>query len=44
LKIFYGKQANGRPAILEIVTPRLENDKILKQYFNFLKAQIGAFR
>jgi 2-succinyl-5-enolpyruvyl-6-hydroxy-3-cyclohexene-1-carboxylate synthase len=44
LKIFYGKQANGRPAILEIVTPRLENDKILKQYFKFLKAQIGTFR
>lgn len=42
LKSFYEKQSNGRPAILEIITPRLENDKVLKQYFEFLKnSQIG---
>jgi 2-succinyl-5-enolpyruvyl-6-hydroxy-3-cyclohexene-1-carboxylate synthase len=34
---FYQKQTNNRPAILEIITPRLENDKVLKEYFRFLK-------
>ena len=37
LKKFYKKQDNGRPAILEIQTPRLENDLILKRYFKFIK-------
>lgn len=40
LKIFYEKQENGRPAILEIITPRLENDKVLKRYFKFLKERV----
>jgi 2-succinyl-5-enolpyruvyl-6-hydroxy-3-cyclohexene-1-carboxylate synthase len=40
LKLFYGKQENRRPAILEIKTPRLENDKVLKRYFEFLKNKI----
>ena len=39
LKCFYEKQDNGRPALLEIQTPRLENDKILKAYFKFIKAR-----
>ena len=34
---FYEKQDNKRPAILEIVTPRLENDKVLKRYFKTIK-------
>ena len=34
---FYEKQHNKRPAILEIVTPRLENDKVLKRYFQTIK-------
>ncbi len=39
LTVFYEKQANGRPAILEIITPRFENDKVLKRYFEFLKTE-----
>ena len=42
LEIFYKKQDNGRPAILEIQTPRLENDKILKRYFEFIKEGIES--
>lgn len=38
LKLFYEKQENGRPAILEIQTPRFENDKVLKRYFRVLTA------
>jgi 2-succinyl-5-enolpyruvyl-6-hydroxy-3-cyclohexene-1-carboxylate synthase len=44
LKIFYEKQANGRPAILEIQTPRFENDKVLKRYFRVLTEKIHASR
>ncbi|MFK7949858.1 MAG: 2-succinyl-5-enolpyruvyl-6-hydroxy-3-cyclohexene-1-carboxylic-acid synthase [Saprospiraceae bacterium] len=40
LKSLYEKQENGRPAILEIQTPRLENDKVLKRYFEFIKEAI----
>jgi len=28
---------SDRPKLLEIFTPRLINDKILKDYFNFIK-------
>ncbi|MFZ3274462.1 MAG: 2-succinyl-5-enolpyruvyl-6-hydroxy-3-cyclohexene-1-carboxylate synthase, partial [Lutibacter sp.] len=31
-------EASSRPKVLEIFTPRLENDHILKAYFNNLKA------
>ena len=34
---FYEQQKNNRPAILEIMTPRFENDKVLKGYFENLK-------
>lgn len=37
LTVFYENQDNGRPAILEVKTPRLENDKVLKRYFEYLK-------
>lgn len=40
LKTFYNKQDNGRPAILEIQTPRFENDKVLKRYFEYLNSKI----
>lgn len=33
LPLFFGKQKNNRPAILEIFTPRLQNMKILGDYF-----------
>jgi 2-succinyl-5-enolpyruvyl-6-hydroxy-3-cyclohexene-1-carboxylate synthase len=38
LSLFYEKQDNNRPAILEIKTPRFANDKVLKAYFRFLKS------
>ncbi len=37
LPLFFGKQENNKPAILEIFTPRLKNMNILKNYFDYLK-------
>ncbi len=36
LETFYSAQSD-RPIVLEVVTPNLENDKVLKAYFNNLK-------
>lgn len=37
LPLFFNKQNNNRPAILEVFTPRLKNMDILKDYFVYLK-------
>jgi len=37
LEQFYSPLENNRPAILEVFTPKLDNDKILKAYFQHLK-------
>lgn len=36
---FFAPQPNHRPAILEIFTPRKENMKVLKEYFEFLSGK-----
>lgn len=36
LKKFFSPQENNRPALLELHTPRKDNDKILKRYFEHL--------
>jgi len=37
LKSFYKKQANNRPAILEIKTPSIESAEVWRNYYDFLK-------
>ena len=34
---FYADSDNGRPKLIEIFTPSESNDKVLKQFFNFIK-------
>ena len=38
LPLFFKR--NNSPQLIEIFTPRLENDKVLLEYFEYLKAQI----
>jgi 2-succinyl-5-enolpyruvyl-6-hydroxy-3-cyclohexene-1-carboxylate synthase len=38
LEQFFKIEDNNRPSLLEVFTPRLSNDTILKAYFKVLKA------
>ncbi len=37
---FYADSINGRPKLIEIFTPSDINDKVLKQFFNFIKLEL----
>tara|TARA_B110000285_G_scaffold228503_1_gene291583 strand:- start:2203 stop:2901 length:699 start_codon:yes stop_codon:yes gene_type:complete len=38
MELFYSDSENGRPKLIEIFTPSESNDKVLKQFFNFIQS------
>ena len=38
MEAFYADSDNGRPKLIEVFTPSDSNDKVLKQFFNFIKS------